>query len=139
GSSCPSSATSPSSRAPTSRAHNPGRRQPVLRRPRYSNGARAGQPAAPRAFWAAISPSWLCIPGLWSESFPGIPASRHRGISSNLLVSLPSVAQVLDALRVGQGPDLHRDIVALDFVEHVVVGQDGRVAFAIELTTPACP
>ncbi|MGV3519297.1 Mrp/NBP35 family ATP-binding protein [Luteitalea sp.] len=54
-------------------------------------------------------------------------------------MTLPSVAQVLDALRVVQDPDLRRDIVALDFVKHVVVGDDGRVAFAIELTTPACP
>ena len=54
-------------------------------------------------------------------------------------MSLPSVTQILDALRVVQDPDLRRDIVALDFVKHVVVGQDGRVSFAIELTTPACP
>jgi metal-sulfur cluster biosynthetic enzyme len=42
-------------------------------------------------------------------------------------VSLPSVAQILDALRVVQDPDLRRDIVALDFVKQVVVGEDGRV------------
>ena len=54
-------------------------------------------------------------------------------------MSLPSVAQVLDALRVVQDPDLRRDIVALDFVKQVVIGADGRVSFAIELTTPACP
>lgn len=54
-------------------------------------------------------------------------------------MSLPSVPQVLDALRVVQDPDLRRDIVALDFVKQVVVGADGRVSFAIELTTPACP
>lgn len=38
-----------------------------------------------------------------------------------------------------QDPDLRRDIVALDFVKNVVIGADGRVSFAIELTTPACP
>lgn len=54
-------------------------------------------------------------------------------------MSLPSVPQVLDALRVVQDPDLRRDIVALDFVKQVVVAEDGRVSFAIELTTPACP
>jgi ATP-binding protein involved in chromosome partitioning len=54
-------------------------------------------------------------------------------------VSLPSVPQVLDALRVVQDPDLRRDIVALDFVKHVAIGEGGRVSFAIELTTPACP
>lgn len=54
-------------------------------------------------------------------------------------MSLPSVPEVLDALRVVQDPDLRRDIVALDFVKQVVVADDGRVSFAIELTTPACP
>ena len=54
-------------------------------------------------------------------------------------MNVPSVSQVLDALRVVQDPDLRRDIVALDFVKRVVIGEDGRVAFAIELTTPACP
>ena len=54
-------------------------------------------------------------------------------------MSVPSVAQILDALRVVQDPDLRRDIVALDFVKRVVVEPDGRVSFAIELTTPACP
>jgi ATP-binding protein involved in chromosome partitioning len=54
-------------------------------------------------------------------------------------VSVPSVSQVLDALRVVQDPDLRRDIVALDFVKNLQVGADGAVAFAIELTTPACP
>lgn len=45
---------------------------------------------------------------------------------------------VLDALMVVRDPDLHKDIVALGFVKHVVI-DDGRVAFTIELTTPACP
>jgi ATP-binding protein involved in chromosome partitioning len=45
---------------------------------------------------------------------------------------------VLDALRQVQDPDLRRDIVSLGFVKNLVV--DGsRVAFSIELTTPACP
>ncbi len=47
-------------------------------------------------------------------------------------------AQVLDALRAVQDPDLHRDIVALNFVKDLRVC-GGNVAFAIELTTPACP
>ena len=45
---------------------------------------------------------------------------------------------VLNALRVVKDPDLHKDIVALNFVKDVKIsGKD--VAFAIELTTPACP
>ncbi|MBM2841073.1 MAG: ATP-binding protein [Bacteroidetes bacterium] len=47
-------------------------------------------------------------------------------------------ANVLDALRAVKDPDLHRDIVALNFVKDMkIVGRD--VAFTIELTTPACP
>ena len=46
--------------------------------------------------------------------------------------------QVLDALRVVRDPDLHKDIVALNFVKAVKI--DGpSVAVTIELTTPACP
>ena len=45
---------------------------------------------------------------------------------------------VLDALRNVRDPDLHRDIVTLGFVKNLQV-EDGRVAFTIELTTPACP
>ncbi|MEZ5162769.1 MAG: Mrp/NBP35 family ATP-binding protein [Fimbriimonadaceae bacterium] len=46
--------------------------------------------------------------------------------------------QVLEALKVVQDPDLHRDIVSLGFVQNVEV-DGGAVKFVIELTTPACP
>jgi ATP-binding protein involved in chromosome partitioning len=46
--------------------------------------------------------------------------------------------QVLDALRVVQDPDLHRDIVTLGFVKDIKICE-GNIAFKIELTTPACP
>lgn len=52
---------------------------------------------------------------------------------------MPSPDAILDALRVVQDPDLRRDIVSLGFIKQLVVGDDGVVAFAIELTTPACP
>ena len=45
---------------------------------------------------------------------------------------------VLQALTAVQDPDLHRDIVALGFVKDLKIC-GGQVAFAIELTTPACP
>ena len=45
---------------------------------------------------------------------------------------------VLDALRGVIDPDLRRDIVSLGFVKNLVI-DGGRVAFDIELTTPACP
>jgi ATP-binding protein involved in chromosome partitioning len=47
-------------------------------------------------------------------------------------------AAILDALKVVQDPDLHRDIVNLGFVKNLRI-DGGRVAFTIELTTPACP
>jgi ATP-binding protein involved in chromosome partitioning len=46
--------------------------------------------------------------------------------------------QIQDALRVVIDPDLHRDIVSLDFVKDIAVC-DGLVSFKIQLTTPACP
>jgi ATP-binding protein involved in chromosome partitioning len=48
-------------------------------------------------------------------------------------------AAVLDALRGVIDPDLHKDIVSLGFVKRLEVSDAGAVAFAIELTTPACP
>src|SRR5262245_66647967 len=45
---------------------------------------------------------------------------------------------VLDALKVVRDPDLNRDIVSLGFIKNLKI-DEGRVAFTIELTTPACP
>src|SRR3978361_430855 len=45
---------------------------------------------------------------------------------------------VLAALKVVRDPDLQRDIVSLGFIKDLSI-RDGRVAFTIELTTPACP
>jgi len=47
-------------------------------------------------------------------------------------------AQVLDALRAVQDPDLHKDIVTLGFIKDLRICA-GSIAFSIELTTPACP
>lgn len=47
-------------------------------------------------------------------------------------------ARVLEALRPIIDPDFGRSIVDLGFVKHLEV-DGGRVSFAIELTTPACP
>jgi ATP-binding protein involved in chromosome partitioning len=45
---------------------------------------------------------------------------------------------VLEALRVVRDPDLHKDIVALNFVKEIKI--DGNnLSFSIELTTPSCP
>jgi ATP-binding protein involved in chromosome partitioning len=45
---------------------------------------------------------------------------------------------VLNALRAVIDPDIRKDIVTLGFVKDLVI-DEGRVAFTIELTTPACP
>ena len=45
---------------------------------------------------------------------------------------------VLAALTVVKDPDLHQDIVTLGFIKNLRI-DGGRVAFTIELTTPACP
>ena len=45
---------------------------------------------------------------------------------------------VLGALKVVRDPDLNRDIVSLKFIKNLAI-EGGKVSFAIELTTPACP
>ena len=50
----------------------------------------------------------------------------------------PSPSDVLEALRPIVDPDFGKSIVDLGFVKRVRV-DGGRVSFAIELTTPACP
>jgi ATP-binding protein involved in chromosome partitioning len=47
-------------------------------------------------------------------------------------------SQVLDALRQVVDPDLHRDIVTLNFVKDMEI-EGGDVKFKVQLTTPACP
>ena len=50
----------------------------------------------------------------------------------------PSEQSILDALRTVKDPDLHKDIVTLNFVKDLKIDK-GRVSFTLELTTPACP
>ena len=45
---------------------------------------------------------------------------------------------VLNALRTVQDPDLHRDLVSLGMIKDIKI-EDSKVAFTVELTTPACP
>lgn len=49
-----------------------------------------------------------------------------------------SEAEVREALRQVQDPDLHQDIERLGFVKDVRI-RGGSVCFTLELTTPACP
>jgi ATP-binding protein involved in chromosome partitioning len=53
-------------------------------------------------------------------------------------VSNASKEAVLEALKKVQDPELHRDIVTLGMVKNLDVS-NGKVAFTVELTTPACP
>ena len=45
---------------------------------------------------------------------------------------------VLGALRTVIDPDLHKDLVTLGMIKNVAI-DGGRIAFTVELTTPACP
>lgn len=46
--------------------------------------------------------------------------------------------QVIDALRHVNDPDLKKDLVTLNMIEQVVIG-DNSISFTVVLTTPACP
>ncbi len=49
-----------------------------------------------------------------------------------------SVERIREALSTVQDPDLHKDLVSLDFIRDIrISGRD--VSFTITLTTPACP
>ena len=47
-------------------------------------------------------------------------------------------AQVIDALRPVEDPELHRSIVELGMVKNVTI-DDGRIAVQVALTVPGCP
>lgn len=51
---------------------------------------------------------------------------------------MPDKTQVLAALSTIIDPDFGRDIVSLGFIKNLEI-DGGKVSFAIELTTPACP
>jgi ATP-binding protein involved in chromosome partitioning len=53
-------------------------------------------------------------------------------------VSLNS-EKVLKALSVIIDPDFNKNIVELGFIKNLEISESGKVAFDIELTTPACP
>lgn len=52
--------------------------------------------------------------------------------------NMPTEAQVLEVLRKVEDPDLRKDIVSLGFIKNLKI-EGGRVAFDLNLTTPACP
>jgi len=54
-------------------------------------------------------------------------------------VTVPTRAQVVDALRAVVDPELRRDIVTLGMVRSIEIADDGRVSVVVALTTPGCP
>src|SRR5436309_6176863 len=52
--------------------------------------------------------------------------------------SAPTDEQVLGVLKRVQDPDLRKDIVSLGFIRNLKI-EGSRVAFDLNLTTPACP
>ncbi|MCB0864351.1 MAG: Mrp/NBP35 family ATP-binding protein [Solirubrobacterales bacterium] len=54
-------------------------------------------------------------------------------------MSLPTEAQVTEALRAVIDPELRRSVVELGMVRSIDVHSDGRVDVVISLTTPGCP
>lgn len=62
------------------------------------------------------------------------PAGNGQGPSGNGITP----AQVLAALSKVKDPDLHRDLVSLNFIKDLSI-EGSKVSFTIELTTPACP
>ena len=49
-----------------------------------------------------------------------------------------TVDQVLDSLKKVIDPEIHKDVVSMGMIKDVIIN-DGKVAFTLELTTPACP
>ncbi|HET7148892.1 MAG TPA: Mrp/NBP35 family ATP-binding protein [Candidatus Nitrosopolaris sp.] len=49
-----------------------------------------------------------------------------------------TVDQVLSSLKKVVDPELHKDIVSMGMIKDLVIN-DGKVAFTLQLTTPACP
>ncbi len=54
-------------------------------------------------------------------------------------MSLPTVEQLIDALRPVQDPELHRSIVELDMVRDVHIQPSGTVSLTVVLTIAGCP
>ena len=49
-----------------------------------------------------------------------------------------TVDQVLTALKSVKDPEIHKDIVSMGMIKDISINED-KLAFTLELTTPACP
>ncbi|MDH5400677.1 MAG: Mrp/NBP35 family ATP-binding protein, partial [Cyclobacteriaceae bacterium] len=45
---------------------------------------------------------------------------------------------VIEALKTVQDPDLKKDLISLNMIKDIIIGEN-QVEFTVELTTPACP
>jgi Mrp family chromosome partitioning ATPase len=52
---------------------------------------------------------------------------------------MPTETEVMDALRKVNDPELGRNLVELNMIHDLAIGQDGDISFTIALTTPGCP
>ena len=73
------------------------------------------------------------------NSLPSVSPFREYNELFIMSPTHPTEAAVLEALKAVRDPDLNRDIVSLKFIKNLRIDDGGRVAFSIELTTPACP
>jgi ATP-binding protein involved in chromosome partitioning len=65
-------------------------------------------------------------------------ASFKYSIDEFALAKMVTVDQVLSSLKKVVDPELHKDIVSMGMVKDLEIN-DGKVAFTLQLTTPACP
>ncbi len=47
--------------------------------------------------------------------------------------------EVMNVLKTVVDPEIHRNVVELNMVRDLIVGEDGNVSFTLALTIPACP
>ena len=65
-----------------------------------------------------------------------IQSSHHFSLSLHLMTY--TTDDILNALRHVLDPDIKRDLVTLNMISNIEVGE-GKVKFKVTLTTPACP
>src|SRR5438552_7478216 len=60
------------------------------------------------------------------------------GLFSKSSSAAVTESEVLEALRVVEDPDLHRDVVSLGMIKDITIAGK-NITFTFELTTPSCP
>lgn len=78
------------------------------------------------------------FPHLLLDTPPPQPYLRLRIVSEVSQMSTLSEAQILEALRPVQDPELKQSLVALGMIQNIQI-EGGKVALRVDLTTPACP